>query len=72
MTESDKIQLCSATYVFHCTYIVDHQVTCDECLPACTEIAYYERMSSAKLNQSLLVQYAKRLGNRTPEYIKYV
>ncbi|XP_073948785.1 pickpocket protein 28-like [Choristoneura fumiferana] len=44
-------------------------VTCEECLPACTEIAYYERMSSAKLSQSLLVQYAKRLGNRTTEYI---
>ncbi|XP_075983418.1 pickpocket protein 28-like [Anticarsia gemmatalis] len=43
-------------------------VTCEECLPACTEISYAERLSTAPLKDSLIAALAKDLGNRTPEY----
>ncbi|XP_063368781.1 pickpocket protein 28-like [Cydia amplana] len=46
------------------------QMSCEECLPACTEISYYERMSSARLSKAMVEQYAKRLsGNKTAEYV---
>ncbi|XP_072934740.1 pickpocket protein 28-like [Epargyreus clarus] len=41
---------------------------CEECLPACTEISYVERLSSAPLNKALFGQYAQYLTNKTPEY----
>ncbi|CAH0696804.1 unnamed protein product [Spodoptera exigua] len=43
-------------------------VTCMECLPACTEIAYMEKLSDAPLTENLVEQLARTLGNRTPEY----
>ncbi|XP_035448299.2 pickpocket protein 28-like isoform X1 [Spodoptera frugiperda] len=43
-------------------------ITCMECLPACTEIAYMEKLSDAPLKEMLVAQLAKTLGNRTPEY----
>ncbi|XP_061382293.1 pickpocket protein 28-like isoform X1 [Danaus plexippus] len=44
---------------------------CDECLPACTEISYTERPSSAPLNKELIKNYINSLNlatNRSPEY----
>ncbi|KAJ8711329.1 hypothetical protein PYW07_008571 [Mythimna separata] len=43
-------------------------VTCEECLPACTEIAYQERMSDAPLKEMLVQHLAKSLGNRSLKY----
>ncbi|CAK1590373.1 unnamed protein product [Parnassius mnemosyne] len=41
---------------------------CDECLPACNEISYFGRLSTAPLNKALIGQYPEILRNRTPEY----
>ncbi|XP_047999617.1 pickpocket protein 28 [Leguminivora glycinivorella] len=51
-------------------YMPSRQLSCEECLPACTEISYSERMSSARLSPEMVKQYAKRLsGNKTAEYV---
>ncbi|XP_045539292.1 pickpocket protein 28 [Papilio machaon] len=44
------------------------ETTCDECLPACNEISYFERLSTAPLNKALIGQYSTILLNRTPDY----
>ncbi|XP_013167371.1 PREDICTED: sodium channel protein Nach-like, partial [Papilio xuthus] len=46
----------------------DSEASCDECLPACNEIAFFERLSTAPLNKALIGQYSTILLNRTPDY----
>ncbi|RVE50284.1 hypothetical protein evm_005119 [Chilo suppressalis] len=41
---------------------------CEECLPACTEIAFFERMSSAPLSKALIKNLARSLNNKSLEY----
>ncbi|XP_050353697.1 pickpocket protein 28-like [Nymphalis io] len=44
---------------------------CEECLPACTEISYFERPSSAMLSKFLVGHYIKSINlaqNKTSEY----
>ncbi|KAG6446862.1 pickpocket protein 28 [Manduca sexta] len=44
------------------------ETACEECLPACTEIAYFERQSSAPLKRFLVEQLARSIGNISTEY----
>ncbi|CAH0713776.1 unnamed protein product, partial [Brenthis ino] len=49
----------------------DSQRACEECLPACTEISYFERPSAAPLNKALVGHYTQGITlaqNQTPEY----
>ncbi|XP_062529150.1 pickpocket protein 28 [Bombyx mori] len=44
------------------------EVECEECLQACTEIAYVERVSSAPLRNFLVEEIATNAGNKSAEY----
>ncbi|CAG4932747.1 unnamed protein product [Colias eurytheme] len=49
----------------------DQTSSCDECLPACTELSYLERLSTAPLDKNLIMNYATSLQmshNITAEY----
>ncbi|XP_045454262.1 pickpocket protein 28-like [Melitaea cinxia] len=49
----------------------DRELACEECLPACTEISFSERPSSALLNKDLVGHYTQTVSlaqNRSPEY----
>ena len=44
---------------------------CEECLPACTEISYFERPSAAPLNKALVGHYIENISlaqNKSAEY----
>ncbi|KAJ0173050.1 hypothetical protein K1T71_011226 [Dendrolimus kikuchii] len=43
------------------------EVECEECLPACTEIEFYEHLSTAPLKRNLVKRFAKTI-NKTTEY----
>ncbi|VVC95889.1 unnamed protein product [Leptidea sinapis] len=43
-------------------FMPNREEACNECLPACTEISYYERLSTAPLNRNLITNTGGLLG----------